>query len=62
MTEFELKMVTNIPAGSTGIISALPFPGWKEPKPITQKEMKEVIEAFKKDPEHFFKKDVPRWQ
>lgn len=41
-------------------IDELPFPGWKNPKPMTKKNMEEAIEAFKKNPE-MFKKDIPRW-
>lgn len=42
------------------IISSLPFPGWKEPKPIIKAELEKFIEEFKKNPEAF-KRDLPRW-
>jgi 2,4-dienoyl-CoA reductase-like NADH-dependent reductase (Old Yellow Enzyme family) len=41
-------------------ITNIPFPGWKEPKPMTKKNIEEIIEAFKNNPE-MFKKDRPRW-
>lgn len=60
MAEFEVNFLTNMPAGSKGILTAIPFPGWNKPKLITKKELDEAIETFKNNPD-IFKKDVPRW-
>jgi hypothetical protein len=46
MAEFEVNFITNMPAGSTGILTTIPFPGWEEPKPITKKNLEEAFNSM----------------